>query len=337
MSLLSLPFLRTSSTYLAFSTLSFGQQRYWRAFDKLRAGLSKCVEPLRDEYSVDGLRAQHEEAVRYSRCLLNVVRCHMRCFISVGVRAKQNSDERDATHQSFHFFVSVQGRLHAERTAEQQQGTLISDATDAAVFPPSLDSFNGASLQGLSSGRAGVVAAARVADLAYPQNELQPWLRIPQPSSNYTLDSILTGAAATASPSASPSRNVSSSALATPTKARAVDGSRLRVPANDETGSDTTLGQSSTANESPTRALFSKSALENFNLVDNHYSAPSENTEAARAGDAGFVLKDADVFRGRSLHLPFHGESDVRNHFLRFFVFLFQVRCYSLVSCNTLI
>jgi len=79
--------------------------------------------------------------------------------------------------------------------------------------------------------------------------------------------------------------------------------------------------------------LFSNSALENFNLVDDHYSAPLPEHTAEKE-----TLEEQEyIFRGRSLHLPFNGEVDARNHFLRFFVFLFQVKSWSYITCEELI
>jgi hypothetical protein len=56
---LLLSILRSCSPFFLFSLV---HARYWRAFDKLRAGLAKSTEPLRSAYSDDGLRAQHRAA-----------------------------------------------------------------------------------------------------------------------------------------------------------------------------------------------------------------------------------------------------------------------------------
>jgi hypothetical protein len=187
---------------------------------------------------------------------------------------------------------------------ESLRGGASGAATDAAALALA------ASLKGLSAERAGVASAASWADLAFPREELSQWL-LPlafSPLATAVPKATAVPEAIFMDSSFSPSPITASAA---PSKRAAATG--FVVTKNSDESQHVSL------TDSPSRASFTGTAMETFSLVDDHYAAPPATTAAAEMG----LLSE---FRGQSLHLGFTGEADVRAHFLRFFVFIFQVR-----------
>ena len=187
---------------------------------------------------------------------------------------------------------------------ESLRGGASGAATDAAALAWA------ASLKGLSAERAGVASAASWADLAFPREELSQWLVPLAPS-----PMAMTVPKATAVPTAIP---MDSSFSSSPVTASAAPSNRAAATGFVVT-KNSGESQHASLTDSPSRASFTGTAMEAFSLVDDHYAAPPATTTAAEMGPLS-------EFRGQSLHLGFTGEADVRAHFLRFFVFIFQVK-----------